>query len=98
MKIDWNFNTEDWCFECSSGFAGYRNTITDEWIYSKDYNDRINILNEFKAFKKMLEEMNYYEAFSSMFISLFQPQDEVAEIEFMKFKEFGFSIYKEGND
>lgn len=28
---------EDWEFERSSGYAGYRNKITSEWIYEKEY-------------------------------------------------------------
>lgn len=32
-----DFNINDWIFETSSGFAGYRNVITNEWIYQSDY-------------------------------------------------------------
>lgn len=30
-------NKENWIFERSSGYAGYRNTETNEWIYEDDY-------------------------------------------------------------
>jgi hypothetical protein len=33
-----NFKSEDWEFEASSGYYGYRNKITDEWLYECDYN------------------------------------------------------------
>ena len=35
------FIKEDWIFERSSGYAGYRNIITSEWIYEDEYNKRI---------------------------------------------------------
>ena len=35
-----NFNEKDWVFERSSGYAGYRNKITMEWIYESEYNLR----------------------------------------------------------
>jgi hypothetical protein len=38
---------DDWVFERSSGYAGYRNTQTGEWIYESEYkrlkSDRSNI-------------------------------------------------------
>ena len=30
-------NKENWQFERSSGYAGYRNKVTGEWIYEEDY-------------------------------------------------------------
>ena len=35
-------NKEDWEFERSSGYAGYRNKVTSEWIYEDEY------LNKFR--------------------------------------------------
>ena len=31
---------EDWSFERSSGYAGYRNAKTGDWIYESQYNKR----------------------------------------------------------
>ena len=33
---------KDWIFERSSGYAGYRNTETNEWIYEREYLRRFN--------------------------------------------------------
>ena len=30
-------NKENWQFERSSGYAGYRNKVTGKWIYEEDY-------------------------------------------------------------
>ena len=35
-KEDFN-NKDNWEFERSSGYAGYRNKKTGEWIYEEDY-------------------------------------------------------------
>lgn len=35
-------NVDNWEFEISSGYAGYRNTMTGDWIYEKEYLDRFN--------------------------------------------------------
>jgi len=35
------FNKQDWTFEMSSGYAGYRNSITGEWIYEREYTKRM---------------------------------------------------------
>ena len=38
--LDYSLNfpqKEEWLFERSSGYAGYRNTETNEWIYEEDY-------------------------------------------------------------
>lgn len=35
------FNEQDWIFEMSSGYAGYRNRVTDEWIYEREYVKRM---------------------------------------------------------
>ena len=34
------FNPKCWKHETSSGYYGYRNIITDEWIYKTDYDNR----------------------------------------------------------
>ncbi len=31
------FNPDEWVFERSSGYAGERNTRTDEWIHENEY-------------------------------------------------------------
>ena len=31
------FNADDWRFELSSGFNGYRNKFTGEWIYENEF-------------------------------------------------------------
>lgn len=37
-----DFNAEDWVFERSSGYAGYRNVKTANWIYLDEYNKLVN--------------------------------------------------------
>ena len=34
--IDFEYN--DWDFEISSGYNGYRNKKTNEWVYQEDFN------------------------------------------------------------
>lgn len=33
---------ENYKFERSSGYPGYRNTITGDWIYEEEYNKKFN--------------------------------------------------------
>ena len=51
---------EDQEFERSSGYAGYRNKITSEWIYEKEYMERFgekeNKTEEKLYTKEQLEE------------------------------------------
>jgi hypothetical protein len=42
-------NKQDWEFERSSGYAGYRNKVTSEWIYENEY------LNRFRETENWLE-------------------------------------------
>lgn len=58
-------NKQDWEFERSSGYAGYRNIVTDEWIYE---NEHLTLFKEslFEArhtkkelFKATLEALDY---------------------------------------
>jgi hypothetical protein len=37
---------EDWIFERSSGFNGYRNIDTDEWIYESEYLEKFGLKEE----------------------------------------------------
>jgi hypothetical protein len=50
------FNISDWTFERSSGYAGYRNTITDEWRYSKDYHSMRSKKIQFEEKLKLLHD------------------------------------------
>lgn len=34
------FNPDEWKFQVSSGYNGYRNQITGDWIYESEYNRR----------------------------------------------------------
>lgn len=38
---------ENWIFEISSGYAGYRNTETNEWIYEKEYLEKFGEKEKF---------------------------------------------------
>ena len=56
---------QDWEFERSSGYAGYRNKVTDEWIYEDEYLNKFREV-ELKArftkeelFKATLEALDY---------------------------------------
>ncbi len=40
------FNPYDWKFERSSGFAGFRNEKTQEWIYSSVYEEQARRFEE----------------------------------------------------
>ena len=40
------FNPEEWIFERSSGYAGERNTRTDEWINSEEFSWRKRKMEE----------------------------------------------------
>jgi hypothetical protein len=82
MKIDFNFKKEDWVFERSSGYAGYRNSINYDWIYETDYNEKVNLLKEFEAFKKLLIHLEI------------NPDVEYLEELFESFKEENFLIFK----
>lgn len=48
-------NKENWQFERSSGYAGYRNKVTGEWIYEEDY------LKLFSPTKEETEQKLYTE-------------------------------------
>ena len=57
------FNEDEWHYETSSGYSGYRNKVTGEWISYHDYND----LKTFSMFvessaKKAEELLNYYKS------------------------------------
>jgi hypothetical protein len=61
------FNKKDWNFERSSGYKGYRNVITEEWIYEAEYmklskeNDGIidieNLILNLKKLNKKFKEI-----------------------------------------
>lgn len=40
MKL---FKKEDWKFEVTSGYDGYRNKISGWWIYKEEYDDSVVI-------------------------------------------------------
>lgn len=44
-----NFIPEDWNPETSSGYAGYRNTVTQDWIYKSDYDKMCTLLEKAEA-------------------------------------------------
>ena len=46
MKIQ-DFKIGDWEYENSSGYQGYRNKITKDWIYIEEYNDLIQPLTKY---------------------------------------------------
>ncbi len=35
-----NFNPDEWKYEVSSGYNGYRSQVTGEWIYESEYKSR----------------------------------------------------------
>ncbi len=82
MEIDFNFKEEDWVFERSSGYAGYRNSINADWIFETNYNEKVNLLKEFEAFKKLLIHLQ---------INL---DIELLQTEFEAFKQEKFLIFK----
>lgn len=51
-------NKDNWEFERSSGYAGYRNEVTGDWIYEKDY------LEKFGEKDKTAEKENYRRVFT----------------------------------
>lgn len=58
-------NKQDWEFERSSGYAGYRNKVTSKWIYEDEYLNRFRE-TDLKArytkeelFKATLEALDY---------------------------------------
>ena len=58
------FNKQDWTFERSSGYAGYRNKTTGEWIYENEYtkrmigHDKAEVFSE--EFDKCLKSPYYF--------------------------------------
>jgi len=52
MAITIDFKEEDWKFETGSGYNGFRNTETDEWVYPDVY---FNRLKRFKDYEKDYE-------------------------------------------
>jgi len=47
-----SFIETEWIFERSSGYAGYRNIVNGEWIFSDDYSKRIKIKEENDLWKE----------------------------------------------
>jgi hypothetical protein len=83
--IDWDFKPEDWNFERSSGYPGYRNIHTGEWLFSDEHNRRRLLLEEFEKFKSLSQ---FFE---------FDLEEEYARTLFEDFKNQGFSVYKKEN-
>tara|TARA_R110000737_G_scaffold351873_2_gene395496 strand:- start:1416 stop:1697 length:282 start_codon:yes stop_codon:yes gene_type:complete len=55
-----SFKKQDWEFERSSGYGGYRNKHTGEWIYENEYNKFIKILEDEK-FRFIIQEVMNWE-------------------------------------
>jgi len=51
-----DFKEEDWGFEVNSGFSGYRNDHTKEWIYENDYHNRRERKNSYEKDWNLLHE------------------------------------------
>lgn len=43
-----SFNEEEWYFEVQSGYAGWKNKVTDEWLYESDYTRIISNRESYK--------------------------------------------------
>ncbi len=44
----------NWKFERSSGYEGYRNTKTNEWIYADDYKRRVSLKKQYDEDFKLI--------------------------------------------
>lgn len=51
-----DFNEQDWKFEVSSGFEGFINIKTNEWIYRWDYFKRKQIKESYHKWQDILLE------------------------------------------
>jgi hypothetical protein len=88
MEIDWNYKEEDWVFERSSGYAGSRNIITQEWLSSDELYQKELILKEFETFKKLCKFFKYLydvDKYSSDLVAL--------KLKFTEFKKQEFQIF-----
>lgn len=66
-----DFNPDKWEFERSSGYAGYRHIINNDWIYENDYIKRLNWKNEF------INKMNFLNEFRKECLSFGEYPDVV---------------------
>lgn len=51
-----DFKENDWTFERQSGFDGYRNKTTNEWIYADDYSQRERLKGQYLADYELLHQ------------------------------------------
>jgi hypothetical protein len=62
-----DFNINDWVFEVSSGFTGYRNIHTNEWIYDTDYFERKRIKYSHEKWQDIMLEYSLETTNESLF-------------------------------
>lgn len=55
MKIQ-DFREEDWTVEISSGFNGFRNKKTNDWVYQEDFQRMKTIKSNYERAYKLLSE------------------------------------------
>lgn len=71
---------ENWQFEISSGYAGYRNTVTGDWIYEKDYLVKFGEkeLKTEKLYTKeeVLEQLNLLYSMKNSTVDTFTDEDD----------------------
>lgn len=54
-----DFNPENWVPERQSGYLGYRNVKDDEWIYEKEFHDRVLKKARYEEDYKLLADFRY---------------------------------------
>lgn len=51
-----SFKEDEWNFERSSGYAGERNSITNEWVHEREYCRRKRLKEEYEEKYKFLAD------------------------------------------
>jgi hypothetical protein len=92
-------NKDNWVFEISSGYDGYRNKETGQWIYKADYDlifgQKEETLEEFAERMSMAFDVNSYKALSQLVVdgaeymkSRMYSEEEVKQILFHRETEY----------
>ena len=88
------FNPTDWYWERSSGYSGYRNKFTSEWIYEEDYQEKkkeeITKRKEEKSLELIREVMDWERNLSHIQrnnIPLIKAKKEMEDNFLVKFRE-----------
>lgn len=74
------FNKQDWTFERSSGYAGYRNKVTGEWIYETEYTKRMIGHEQAEVFSEEMDKClasPYY--FATTYLTVKQKDGEAKQ-------------------